>query len=418
MFRKTRKRIVFTVVLSLLILLTVTLTTIYLSNRIALRHEHENMLNAYIERYTLNEPEGGRPDFVPDDTLPPDRRGEKDGLRDDPQFRLSTFYSVAFSPDGTVLAVQSGNRALYDDEALTKVASSLLQSGAEDGVRGSLYFRVADRGEYTLVAMIDGTLGQQSQQTLFRQMLIFGGAAMVVLFVLSIFIARRIVRPLEENDKRQKRFVSDAGHELKTPIAVISANSELLKREIGDNEWLANIDYENERMSDLVKQLLALSKAESGVTPKQPLDFSKLVDGEVLPFESLAFEKGKRVAAEIEAGLSVDGNPNQLRQLVSILLDNALAHGTGDVIALSLRRERRAAVLTVSNDADHMSAEQTAHLFDRFYRADEARNEADAHYGLGLSIAQAVTDAHGGQIRAEYKNGQAFFTVSIPLRKN
>ena len=170
-------------------------------------------------------------------------------------------------------------------------------------------------------------------------MLLFGSLALAVLCAASVFLARWIVRPLEENDRRQKRFVSDAGHELKTPIAVISANSELLRRQVGENEWLANIDYENERMSDLVQQLLTLSRAESGGLPRQALDFSQLVGGEVLPFESYAFEKERQIVSDIAPGLTVEGTPGQLKQMVSILLDNAVSHSTQGPILLTLRRE-------------------------------------------------------------------------------
>lgn len=425
MFNKTRRKIVSTVVLSLLALLAVTLTTIYLFNRAALLRNNEEMLRTYAERYDpsgqSDDPAGyARPDGGPGGPLdgdPPAPRDGKEPMRNEPQFRLSTFYSVTYAKTGEILTVDTGNNALQSEESLLGIASAARSSGKEFGSRGNIYYLVSDRGDYTLVAMLDGTIGDSNQQTLFREMLIVGGVAMVVLFVISIFIARGIVRPLEENDKRQKRFVSDAGHELKTPIAVISANSELLRRESGGSEWLDNIDYENERMSDLVRQLLALSKAENSAVPKETVDFSKLVDGEVLPFETLAFEKGKRIQSEIERGLTLDGNPNQLRQLVSILLDNALSHGIGDRIDLTLRKEKHHAVLTVSNEARDMSADQLAHLFDRFYRADEARNEADAHYGLGLSIAQAAAQAHGGTIHADYKGGKAIFTVSFPIKK-
>ena len=170
-------------------------------------------------------------------------------------------------------------------------------------------------------------------------------------------------------------------------------------------------------MSDLVKQLLFLSKAENSEIPKEKLNYSKLVDGEVLPFETLAFEKGAAINSEVENGITVEGNPNQLRQLVSILLDNALSNGTGDTIDLSLRHEKHSAVLTVLNKADEMTPEQLSHLFDRFYRTDEARNEEGSHYGLGLSIAKAVTEAHGGHINAEYKKPTVIFTVSLPVKK-
>lgn len=426
MFNKTRRKIVFTVVFSLLALMIVTLATIFVSNRIALQRENEEMLKMYAERYSLEEmnfiPDGDKPDGM--DFERPGDQGYKPGPRNgepwknEPQFQLSTFYAVAYSADGEVLSVNNGNNALQSEESLLKITDSIMESGKTSGKIGNMTYIIEARDGYTLVAMIDGTLNNSNQEILIRQMLIIGGAALAVLVLISIFLAGWIVKPLEENDKRQKRFVSDAGHELKTPIAVISANSELLGRQIGENEWLSNIDYENERMSDLVKQLLALSKAESGETPKETVDFSKLVDGEVLPFETLAFEKGKEINSEVEDGIAVKGAQNQLRRLVSILLDNALSHGTGNAIGLTLRREKHNAVLTVSNDAAEISSEQLSHLFDRFYRTDEARNESDSHYGLGLSIAKAAVDAHGGHINAEYKGGKAIFTVYLPIEKN
>lgn len=421
MFDRTKRRIVFAIVLSLLALMAVTLATIFISNIIDMRRQNDEMLKTYVERYDPNgqptEQGGGRHDIKPWGDLP-DISDGREPMRNEPQFRLSTFYSVAFSKDGEVIAVNNGNSALQSEETLIEIAVAAVKSGKESGSSGNIHYLVSDRDDYTLVAMIDGTIGNRNQQTLIKEMLIIGGAAMAILFVISIFIAKSIVRPLEENDRRQKRFVSDAGHELKTPIAVISANSELLRRQIGECEWLSNIDYENEKMSDLVKQLLALSKAENGDIPTETVDFSKLVDGEALVFESLAYERGVAIVSETESGAIVQGNSSQLRQLVSILLDNALSHGTGDKIALTLRKEKHGAVLTVSNEAKEMDTEKLSHLFDRFYRADEARNDDGAHYGLGLSIAKAVSDAHGGQIRAEYRNGRAMFVFSLPIKKS
>ena len=425
MFRKTKLKIVFTVVFSLLALMIVTLTTIYLSNRIAIRNENDEMLRTYLELYGAEEPPEGfefgeKPEIDNGNqpTAPPDMEHGRGPLKNEPRFRLSTFYSVEFTESGEVAEIKNENNAIQSEDTLLEIASSAVKSGRESGSSGNIYYRIAKHGARTVVAMIDATIDDINLRLLFRQMLIIGSAAVAVLLVVSVIIARRIVRPLEENDKKQKRFVSDAGHELKTPVAVISANSELLKRQIGENEWLSNIDYENERMSDLIKQLLSLSKAENGEIPKETLDFSKLVNGEVLPFESLAFEKGKSIASEIEDGIYAEGNGGQLKQLVSILLDNAVSHGTDDEITLSLKSERHFAVLEVANGAKVIDEDQLTHLFDRFYRADGARESTDAHYGLGLSIAQAVTEAHKGQIRADYKNGKAVFTVKIPIKKH
>lgn len=425
MFKKTKRKIVFTVVFSLLSLLVITLGTIYVSNRIALQKENEEMLETYANRYSLNEqPDdkpgekpGEKPDNKPDMQIGKPGSRENERIKNEPRFQLSTFYSVAYSADGEILSVNNGNNALYSEESLLDITSSILQSGKTSGRTGNMTYLVDKRDGYTLVAMIDGTINDSNQSVLFRQMLITGSASLFILIIISVFIARRIVKPLEENDKKQKRFISDAGHELKTPIAVISANSELLRREVGEHEWLDNIDYENGRMSDLVKQLLFLSKAENGDMIKETLNFSKLVSGEVLPFETLAYEKGKRIEAEIEPSVTVKGNSSRLKQLVSILLDNALSHGTKDTIGLTLRCDKNNAVLTVTNDADEISADQLSHLFDRFYRKDESRAENGAHYGLGLSIAKAVVDAHGGHITASYDNGKAVFTVYIPREK-
>nr|MCR5138062.1 HAMP domain-containing histidine kinase [Oscillospiraceae bacterium] len=247
-----------------------------------------------------------------------------------------------------------------------------------------------------------------------HNVLIIGGASIVILFFISLFLSRRIIRPLEANDKQQKQFIYDARHELKTPVAVISTNAELLSRELGENEWLANIQYENERMGDLVKQLLDLSRAENTETLMETVDLSRIVTGEVLAFESVAFDQGKTIRSDIDEGIHVMGNQAQLTQLTSILLDNAVRHGTGDQIELSLKLYGHAAVLSAVNDGDEIPAEKREHLFDRFYRVDEARNSEGHHYGLGLSIAKAVAERHGGTIRVNCQDGKIRFTVSIP----
>ena len=433
MFKKTKRRIVFTVTFSLLILMTVTLATIYLSNLISVRRESAEMLETYVERFTLDNPgeaaaptaddaeadsaattseTGETADTATESAAPPkpiDPRGEGYG-RNEPQFRLSTFYSVAYSKTGEVLAINNGDNGLKSQDELLSIASSILKSGKKSGTTGSMTYLSAEREDYTLVAFLDGTILENNRKTLFLQMLIIGAAATLVLLVGSVFIANRIVRPLEENDMRQKRFVSDAGHELKTPIAVTSANAELLRRQIGENEWLDNIEYENARMGDLVTQLLSLSRAEK--QPKETLDFSALVEREILTFESIAFEKGKRITTNIAPALTATGNANQLRQLVSILLDNAISHGTGGEIRAVAKKEKHRVCFSVSNTAEEIPSEKLERLFDRFYRADESRSDG-THYGLGLSIAKAIATAHGGTIRANMQGNEITFTVTL-----
>lgn len=219
---------------------------------------------------------------------------------------------------------------------------------------------------------------------------------------------------MEQNDIKQKQFISDAGHELKTPISVISANAELLLRETGENKWLSNIRYENERMGNLVKQLLELSRTENTVPETENLDFSRLISGGVLPFESVAFEKEILINTDISENIFVSGDRNKLSQLISILVDNAISHSKGKEITVKLSETKSAAVLSVINVGEPISAEVKERMFERFFRADEARTDDNGHFGLGLSIAKAIVGNHKGKIDVNCYNGLVEFKVTIP----
>ena len=264
---------------------------------------------------------------------------------------------------------------------------------------------------------MDNTVINENAATLFRYTLIFGGIALIAFYFLSVFLARKIVHPLEESYKKQKQFISDAGHELKTPVSVVSANAELLSREIGENQWLDNILYENERMGMLVGQLLELARTESITPQMENVDFSRLVQGEALPFESVAFENGLQLICDIENEITVEGNSNQLKQLISILIDNGIRHSTdGSAVNLRLSKEHGFAQVSVINKGDEIPEEQRKHIFERFYRVDTARNGEDKHYGLGLAIAKSITEAHKGHIEVLCYNSLVEFRVKIPVK--
>ncbi|SCW44306.1 His Kinase A (phospho-acceptor) domain-containing protein [Lachnospiraceae bacterium C10] len=418
MFSRSRKKIILSIMLSLILLFGVTLSVIMLASYHEIRQQSSEMLERYVEMYSLDqqsEPEKA-PDVKPDNQELPGSDPKQGDLPPDlgPGFQLSTFYSVAFSEDGTVLSVNDGAKELYSEDELISIARELLAKNKTAGRLDNLSYQISSKTGYTLVAFIDDTVRESSMQALLHNVLIIGGASIVILFFISLVLSRRIIRPLEENDKQQKQFISDASHELKTPVAVISTNAELLSREIGENEWLANIQYENERMGDLVKQLLNLSRAENTETPMETVDLSRIVTGEVLAFESVAFDQGKTIQSDIDDNIHVTGNQAQLTQLTSILMDNAVRHGTGSEIELLLKRQGHTAVLSAVNDGDEIPPEKLEHLFDRFYRVDEARNSDGHHYGLGLSIAKAVAEKHGGSIAVSSQDGKVRFTVSIP----
>ena len=409
MFRKSRKKIVASIMSALFLLFTVTLAVIVLSEYYENNRQSTEMLDRYVSLHSLEQLPGDESDLPPlDGQRPP---------AEEPLFQLSTFYSVAISNQNEIINIDTGRNGLYSQSDLIGFADDILASGNTSGKHGTLLYRVEKKDGYTLVAFIDNTVTSDSLMSLTRHTLIIGGIAILLCFFAADYVAYRIVKPLEDNDQQQKQFVSDAGHELKTPISVISTNAELLSRQLGSNEWLDNIRYENERMGALVTQLLDLSRAENVKMQMEELDLSRLVTGEALPFESVAFEHGLTIKSSIADGITLQGNRSQLSQLVSILLDNAIRHTDGGKeIGLSLRRHGHHAVLTVENRGKEIPAEQQARLFERFYRLDEARGSEGNHYGLGLAIAKAIAEEHGGKISVACRDEKVIFTVSFPLK--
>lgn len=406
MFRKSRWKIVLSILSPLILLLFGTLSVIYIISYADLTNDNQILLEQYVKEYSLSE------DWN-------ERRTEPMGAPfQQPRLELSTFYSVAISKNGQVLKTDTADVASIDEDVLIELAEEIIESGKSRGVRHSLIYQVADKGGYTLVAFLDNTLMAENVGTLFFYTLIFGSVSVVVLFFLSIFLSHRIVAPLEESYKRQKQFISDAGHELKTPVAVVNTNLELLIREIGENPWVSNIQYENERMSELITQLLELARTENVAPPMSIVDLSCLVYGEILPFESVAYESGVRLETDIAGHIQVQGNDVQLKQLVSILIDNAVRHSPdGREVSVQLRKSRHHVYLSVINEGNEIPPEQRKYLFERFYRGDAARTGEENHYGLGLAIAKAIVDTHKGTIQVQCGDGKVKFVVTLSAVK-
>lgn len=401
MFKKTRRRIILTIMGSLTSLFIITSSVILFASFRQMQRENMEKLERYSNMFLLD---GQRNELDSPANEPPVP----------PNYQLSVFYSVAFSIDGSVLEVNEGDNNLYEKEELVSLAKEALNKNQKDGKTGELVYLVSQRPGYILVAFLDNTMANSNMDRMIQNFIAVGLAAILVLLLISLLIARRIVKPLEENDRRQKQFISDASHELKTPVSVISANTEMLVREIGENEWLSNIQYENERMGILLKQLLDLSRAENASVPMEKIDLSNIVAGDALALDSLAFDQGRIIKSDIEDNIQIDGNRTQMEQVVTVLLDNAIRHSSGKEIEITLKKHGRSAVLTVSNEGKEIPPEKLSHLFDRFYRVDEVRNSEDNHYGLGLSIAKAVVLNHKGNISVSCNDGKVTFTVTLP----
>ncbi|MDR3765766.1 MAG: HAMP domain-containing sensor histidine kinase, partial [Butyricicoccus sp.] len=256
--------------------------------------------------------------------------------------------------------------------------------------------------------------------------ILIGSGTIVVFFLLSLIFANWAVRPVEQAWYRQKQFIADASHEMKTPLTVILSNADMLERQTpADNKtqaarWIENIHVEGTRLRRLVESMLFLARSDAAIStaPRQRMDWSDAVESSVLTFEPLIFEHGLEIESHITPACFVLSNPDDLRRLSDILLDNAVKYALpGGKIEVNLVREpTRYALLTVSNPSAKITEHQAEKLFDRFYRLDPARAEQSG-YGLGLSIAKSMVKMQKGKIWMSYQDGHAIFCVKLPIEK-
>lgn len=239
------------------------------------------------------------------------------------------------------------------------------------------------------------------------------------LFFLSVGLSRWLISPVLQTLESQKQFISDASHELKTPLTVISSNADLLEREIGSNTRLNYIHQETTRMSNLVQEMLTLVRMDNHKNvyrSRVSFSLSRTLMGIALPFESVAFEHGISLDIQIEENLNFHGREEEFQQLLSILIDNAIrytpARGT---ITITARQQHRKIYLSVANTGEPIPPQIQEKIFDRFFRADESRENQEGHHGLGLAIAHSIVTQYHGKISVECKDGVTTFLVVFPV---
>ena len=356
---------------------------IYHSTRVDLEQENLTMMRAIASFPALDRP--GRPDQPPEEVRLP-------------------YFTLQVEADGTVSAFGGGYYDLSDTQFLQDLADEALSAGGDTGVLADYNLRFCrvptPMGERLVFSDISSE----------RATLAFLG--------LSLLLARWAVRPVERAWRQQRQFVADASHELKTPLAVITTNAELLQstEEAGP---AGHILSTARQMRSLVEGLLELARADGGAAeaPMARVDWRALVEEALLPFEPVFFERGLTLTPRVQPGLTVWGRADQLRQVVDILLDNAQKYALSpSTVYLHLDRTGHSrCLLMVENQAQTLPPEELENIFKRFYRMDKARSR-DGSFGLGLAIARQIVSAHRGRIWAESREGRVRFSVELPLR--
>ncbi|HJC00620.1 MAG TPA: HAMP domain-containing histidine kinase [Candidatus Flavonifractor merdavium] len=352
---------------------------------------------------------------------PPDHNPSDEGSR----FTMVPVFVVTVE-DGVVTSINDGGQVEVSRETAELAAAEALASGEDSGIlrRLNLRFQLETRPDGTVrVAFADQSWESSSLRTLILNCLLVWALAMAAFFFVGLFLSSLALRPVETAWKQQRQFVADASHELKTPLTVILANTGIVLAHPSDtvsaqSKWLEYTQEEARQMKGLVEDLLFLAKSDAARQEFQTaqVDLSELVQGCLLPFEPVAFEAGVRLDAQVDPGLILTGDEAQLRRLVRILLDNGVKYADAEgAVSLTLTRQQDKLRLTVRNTGAPIPPEHLPHLFERFYRADAARNRAQGGYGLGLAIAKAIVEHHRGRISVSSAvESGTVFTVLLP----
>ena len=348
-----------------------------------------------------------------------DLEGKKEPPADDPGKNRtmspelpfeSRYFIVTLDSDGNVTDTDTGKIAAVDTDTAEEYAEKVWEHTKTHGFLSSYRYIKTEEDGSTQIIFLDCTRSMNTFEAFLATSLAVAVAGMAAFLILVIVLSKKIVRPVSEAYEKQKRFITDAGHEIKTPLTVIDADTEVLEMECGENEWLSDIRKQTVKLKDLTNSLIYLSKMEENRDEGQKIDFpiSDLVEETTGSFEALAVTQNKTFDLEVEPMLTYCGEEKSIQRLVSILLDNALKYSPeGGKISVKFGKVGKNLQLSVYNTAEHVDQKNISHMFDRFYRFDESRNSETGGYGIGLSIARAIVESHKGKITAKSEDGKS-----------
>lgn len=357
--------------------------------------------------------------FKPDELKNIDENEMGEEQKAFPVFMDVVAYTIIYNDQNEVIDILNHTQKDISDDEIKDIAKKILDNPSKENMKiGNLYFEkfsYSFKGHNSLT-IIDNMSVKTKLINLIKTSIIIFVLLEIVIILISLRITNWIIKPVIESFNKQKQFITDASHELKIPLAVIMANAEALEREPDEEKWLYNIKTESERMNELITELLNLAKLENEAKSEiyDVEDLSKIIEKSLLTFESLIYENKIKLEYNIEKEIKTKCNVNQMKQLVAILVDNAIKHSQKDgEIKIKLEKVKNDIILKVSNKGKEIPKEERERIFERFYRADESRTRSENRYGLGLAIAKNIVNNQNGKISVQCVNGYTTFIVKM-----
>lgn len=419
MIRDLRKKFILVAMLSTMLVLTAIMGVVNFSN-------YREMLDRADEMTALLEQNDGKFPEEPswheqDDTETPPAKPENDE-KDKSRFSVETpfetrYFTVTVDENGEVTDCDLDRIAAVDEETAEEYTQTAQQKNKTTGFQGIYRYRVTETEDGAKYVFLDCRREISNFRIVLVTTISVSLLGLAAVFVLVVIFSRMVFRPVEESIQKQKRFITDASHELKTPLTIIDANIEVMEMESGESQWTKSTRKQIQRLSGLVQQLVTLSRLdeEKGLEEKCEFNLSEAVSECVQPYESLAQTREKNLTLNIEEDITYTGDERSIRQLAGILMDNAVKYSSENGnITLTLKKKGKKIFLEVYNDADDLPQGKLDVLFERFYRLDSSRNSGTGGSGIGLSMAKAIVQAHKGKITAGNKNGRGL-TITVIL---
>ena len=315
--------------------------------------------------------------------------------------------------------VNNNKVSLFSNNVTDEIENYIIEvsnRNSDEGYIGNYIYKIRKFGNNEKeITFIESENTIQRLKTTIVVSVIIGVLGIGIIYIIAKRISKTIVKPVEDSFEKQKQFVSDASHELKTPLAVIEANADVLESKVGTNKWISYIQSEVQSMNKLVNDLLILARMENTNTSNnQKFDLSKEVQMSVSVFESMIYEKKIELETNISEGIEFNGDKEDIKHIISIILDNAIKHTeeNGKIIVNTVK-EKNNIKIEIKNQGEPIPEEEKEKIFERFYRVDKARNRNEKRYGLGLSIAKGIIEKYNGNIYATSKDGFTSFIVKI-----